>query len=157
MPYIGTQPLTGQFTKLTAISAGAGGLTDTYPLTKGAAAFFPATAEQLIVSLNGVTQAPNDAYTVSGSSIQFAEDLTTSDTIDYILALGEVGNSVVPTDGSVTADKFSSSVYKDGIRINGSTATDSITIASGERAMVAGDYTIPTSKTLTVNGVLTIV
>ena len=157
MPYIGTQPLTGQFTKLTAISAGAGGLTDTYPLTKGAAAFFPATAEQLIVSVNGVTQAPNDAYTVSGSSIQFAETLTTADTIDYILALGEVGNSVVPTDGSVTADKFSSSVYKDGIRINGSTATDSITIASGERAMVAGDYTIPTNKTLTVNGVLTIV
>tara|TARA_R110000851_G_scaffold116283_1_gene242468 strand:- start:2319 stop:2792 length:474 start_codon:yes stop_codon:yes gene_type:complete len=157
MPYIGTQPLTGQFTKLTAISAGAGGLTDTYPLTKGSAAFFPATTEQLIVSVNGVTQAPNDAYTVSGSSIQFAETLTTSDTIDYILALGEVGNSVVPTDGSVTADKFSSSVYKDGIRINGSTATDSITIASGERAMVAGDYTIPTSKTLTVNGVLTIV
>ena len=33
MPYIGKQPLTGQFTKLTAISAGAGGLTDTYPLT----------------------------------------------------------------------------------------------------------------------------
>tara|TARA_R110000765_G_scaffold407790_1_gene505273 strand:+ start:1733 stop:2206 length:474 start_codon:yes stop_codon:yes gene_type:complete len=157
MPYIGIQPLTGQFTKLTAISAGAGGLTDTYPLTKGAAAFFPATAEQLIVSVNGVTQAPNDAYTVSGSSIQFAETLTTADTIDYILALGEVGNSVVPTDGSVTADKFSSSVYKDGIRINGSTATDSITIASGERAMVAGDYTIPTNKTLTVNGVLTIV
>ena len=157
MPYIGTQPLTGQFTKLTAISAGANSLTDTYPLTKGSAAFFPATAEQLIVSVNGVTQAPNDAYTVSGSSIQFAETLTTADTIDYILALGEVGNSVVPTDGSVTADKFSSSVYKDGIRINGSTATDSITIASGERAMVAGDYTIPTSKTLTVNGVLTIV
>jgi len=157
MPYIGKQPLTGQFTKLTAITAGANSLTDTYPLTKGAAAFFPATAEQLIVSVNGVTQAPNDAYTVSGSSIQFAEILTTADTIDYILALGEVGNSVVPTDGSVTADKFSSSDYKDGIRINGSTATDSITIASGERAMVAGDYTIPTSKTLTVNGVLTIV
>jgi hypothetical protein len=157
MPYIGKQPLTGQFNKLDAIAAGANSLTDTYPLTKSTAAFFPATAEQLIVSVNGVTQAPNDAYTVSGSSIQFAEDLTTSDTIDYILALGEVGNSVVPTDGSVSADKFSSSVYKDGIRINGSTATDSITIASGERAMVAGDYTIPTSKTLTVNGVLTIV
>ncbi len=157
MPYIGTQPLTSKFTKLTAIRAGAGGLTDTYPLTKGAAAFFPATAEQLIVSVNGVTQAPNDAYTVSGSSIQFAETLTTADPLDYILALGEVGNSVGTTDGSVTADKFSSSVYKDGMRINGSTATDSITIASGERAMVAGDYTIPTSKTLTVNGVLTIV
>ena len=157
MPYIGKQPLTGQFNKLDAITAGANSLTNTYPLTKSTAAFFPATAEQLIVSVNGVTQAPNDAYTVSGSSIQFAEDLTTADTIDYILALGEVGNSVVPTDGSVSADKFSSSVYKDGIRINGSTATDDVTIASGERAMVAGDYTIPTNKTLTVNGELTIV
>ena len=152
--YIGSQTLTGQFIKLTAITASA---TDTYALTKGSAAFFPATAEQLIVSVNGVTQAPNDAYSVSGSNIIFTENLTTADTIDYILALGEVGNSVVPTDGSVSADKFSSSVYKDGIRINGSQATDDVTIASGERAMVAGDYTIPTNKTLTVNGVLTIV
>ena len=154
MPYIGTQPLTGQFNKLTAITASA---TDTYALTKGSASFFPATAEQLIVSVNGVTQAPNDAYSVSGSNIIFTETLSSSDTIDYILALGEVGNSVVPTDGSVTGDKFSSTVYRDGIRINGSSATDNVTIASGERAMVAGDYTIPTSKTLTVNGVLTIV
>ena len=136
MPYIGKQPLTGQFTKLTAISAGAGGLTDTYPLTKGSAAFFPATAEQLIVSVNGVTQAPNDAYSVSGSNIIFTEDLTTSDTVDYILALGEVGMSVVPTDGSVTGDKFSSTVYRDGIRINGSQATDNVTIASVGNALV---------------------
>ena len=58
---------------------------------------------------------------------------------------------------AITGDKFSSTVYRDGIRINGSSATDNVTIASGERAMVAGDYTIPTNKTLTVNGVLTIV
>ena len=75
MPYIGTQPLTGQFTKLTAITASA---TDTYALTKGSAAFFPATAEQLIVSVNGVTQAPNDAYSVSGSNIIFTETLSSS-------------------------------------------------------------------------------
>ena len=82
------------------------------------------TAEQLIVSVNGVTQAPNDAYSVSGSNIIFTETLSSSDTIDYILALGEVGNSVVPTDGSVTGAKFSSTVYyRDGIRINGSQAT----------------------------------
>jgi hypothetical protein len=143
MPYIGTQPLTGQFTKLTAITASA---TDTYALTKGSAAFFPATAEQLIVSVNGVTQAPNNAYSVSGSNIIFTENLSSADTIDYILALGEVGNSVVPTDGSVTGDKFSSTVYRDGIRINGSSATDNVTIASGERAMVAGDYTIPSKQ-----------
>ena len=56
MPFIGNQPLTGQFNKLDAITAGANSLTDTYPLTKGSAAFFPATAEQLIVSVNGFYQ-----------------------------------------------------------------------------------------------------
>jgi len=154
MPFIGVQPLTGHFTKLDAITASA---TATYALIKSSASFSPATAEQLIVSVNGVTQAPNDAYSVSGSNIIFTETLSSSDTIDYILALGEVGNTVVPTDGSVTGAKFSSTVYRDGIRINGSQATDNVTIASGERAMVAGDYTIPTNKTITVNGVLTIV
>ena len=155
MPYIGRPLLAGSYNKLDNITISS--TTDTFALTKGTAAFNPATAEQLIVSVNGVTQAPRDAYSVSGSNIIFTENLTTSDTIDYIVSLGEVGNSVVPTDGSVTGAKFSSTVYRDGIRINGSQATDNITIASGERAMVAGDYTIPTNKTLTVNGVLTIV
>ena len=155
MPYIGRPLLAGSYNKLDNITISS--TTDTFSLTKGTAAFTPATAEQLIVSVNGVTQAPNDAYSVSGSDIIFTENLTTSDTIDYIVSLGEVGNSVVPTDGSVTGAKFSSTVYRDGIRINGSQATDNVTIASGERAMVAGDYTIPTNKTLTVNGVLTIV
>ena len=155
MPYIGRPLLAGSYNKLDNITISS--TTDTFSLTKGTAAFTPGTAEQLIVSVNGVTQAPNDAYSVSGSSIIFTENLTTSDTIDYIVSLGEVGNSVVPTDGSVTGAKFSSTVYRDGIRINGSQATDNVTIASGERAMVAGDYTIPTNKTLTVNGVLTIV
>lgn len=155
MPYIGKPLLAGSYNKLDNITISS--TTDTFALTKGTAAFNPATAEQLIVSVNGVTQAPRDAYSVSGSNIIFTENLTTSDTIDYIVSLGEVGNSVVPTDGSVTGAKFSSTVYRDGIRINGSQATDNVTIASGERAMVAGDYTIPTNKTLTVNGVLTIV
>ncbi len=155
MPYIGRPLLAGSYNKLDNITISS--TTDTFALTKGTAAFNPATAEQLIVSVNGVTQAPRDAYSVSGSNIIFTENLTTSDTIDYIVSLGEVGNSVVPTDGSVTGAKFSSTVYRDGIRINGSQATDNVTIASGERAMVAGDYTIPTNKTLTVNGVLTIV
>ena len=100
MPYIGRPLLAGSYNKLDNIIISSP--TDTFALTKGTAAFTPATAEQLIVSVNGVTQAPRDAYSVSGSNIIFTENLTTSDTIDYIVSLGEVGNSVVPTDGSVT-------------------------------------------------------
>ena len=71
--------------------------------------------------------------------------------------MGSSLNTGVPSAGSVQGTQLSSTIYRDGIRINGSEATDNVTIASGERAMVAGDYTIPTNKTLTVNGVLTIV
>ena len=156
MPYIGTQPLTGEFIKLDSIAASA---TDTYPLTRGSAAFFPASAEQLIVSLNGVTQAPVDAFSVSGSSIVFSESLSGTDTIDYILALGEIGNSIVPTDGSVTSAKLSSTLGRGTapIRVNTNSLTTNQTIASGENAGVFGPFTIPTSVTLTVNGTFTVV
>ena len=129
-------------------------------MTVNGAAYKPATAEQLIVSVNGVTQAPNNAYSVSGSNLIFTENLSASDNIDYVLALGEVGNTIVPTDGSVDANKFSSSVSRGGsamIRVNGSTLNENVTIASGERAMVSGDFTIGSNTTLTINGVLTVV
>ena len=60
--YIGQQPLTGQFNQLDGITISS--TTDTFALTKSTASFSPATAEQLIVSVNGVTQAPNNAYSV---------------------------------------------------------------------------------------------
>lgn len=157
MPYIGTQPLTGQFKMVTVPSASA---TDTYAMTVNGAAYKPATAEQLIVSVNGVTQAPNSSFSLSGSNLIFSENLSSSDTIDYVLSLGEVGNSVTPTDGSVDANKFSSTVARGGsamIRVNGSTLNENVTIASGERAMVSGDFTIGSNTTLTINGVLTVV
>lgn len=157
MPYVGTQPQTGRFIQLDSITASA---TDTYALTKNSVAFRPATAEQLIVSLNGVTQAPNDAYSISGGNIIFASNLSATDVIDYIICLGEVGNSVVPTDGSVTTDKLSSTISRGGaanIRVNPNSLTVNTTIASGENALVAGPFTIGSSTTLTVNGTFTVV
>ena len=157
MPYIGKQPLTGAFQMISVPNASA---TATYAMTKNSAAFFPASAEQLIVSLNGVIQQANNSFSVSGSNLIFSENLTANDTIDFVLCLGEVGNTVVPTDGSVDANKFSSSVSRGGsamIRVNGSTLNENVTIASGERAMVSGDFTIGSNTTLTINGVLTVV
>ena len=154
MPYIGKQPATGKFQIVSVPSASA---TATYAMTVNSAAFKPATAEQLIVSVNGVTQAPNTAYSVSGSNIIFSEDLTASDNIDYILALGEVGNTVTPTDGSVDANKLSSTISRGGaanIRVNPNSLTTDTTIASGENALVAGPFTL--SAELTVNGTFTV-
>lgn len=155
MPYIGKQPLAGQFKTVTVPSASA---TATYAMTVNGAAYKPATAEQLIVSLNGVTQAPNDAYSVSGSNLIFASALSSSDNIDYVLALGEVGNTVTPTDGSVDTNKLSSTISRGGaahIRVNPNSLTVDTTIASGENALVAGAFTL--NATLTVNGSFTVV
>lgn len=157
MPYIGKQPLAGQFKTVTVPSASA---TDTYAMTVSGAAYKPATAEQLIVSVNGVTQAPNAAYSVSGSNLIFSENLSASDTIDYVLSLGEVGNTVTPTDGSVDANKLSSTISRGGtahIRVNSNTLQENVTIASGENALVAGAFTIGSGVTLTVNGTFTVV
>ena len=154
MPYIGVAPSSGLFKKLDGITVVNGQAA--YTMQYSSANFNPATAEQLIVSVNGVIQAPNDAYTVSGSTITFSENLTTGDVIDFIVALGEVGNTVTPVDGSVDANKLSSSIAKDAmIRVNDNELTNDVTIAADERAMVAGDFKV--SATLTVNGVLTIV
>lgn len=154
MPYIGKQPLAGQFKKLDSITVVNNQAA--YTMQYNSSNFKPATAEQLICSVNGVVQAAGDAYTVSGSTITFSENLVTGDVIDFIVALGEVGNTVTPTDGSVDINKMSSSIMKDaGIRLNDNELTNDVTIAASERAMVAGDFKV--SANLTINGVLTIV
>tara|TARA_A100001388_G_scaffold271248_1_gene249780 strand:+ start:1656 stop:2480 length:825 start_codon:yes stop_codon:yes gene_type:complete len=104
MPYIGTQPLTGQFKKLDAISVVNGQAA--YTLNYNSAAYKPATANALLVSVNGVIQAAGDAYTISGSTITFTENLVTGDVIDFIIALGDTGSAVTPVDGSVTTAKL---------------------------------------------------
>ena len=154
MPYVGRQNVTGEFIKLDAITTSA---TNTFNLQRNGAAFAPGTAEQCIVSVNGVTQAPGDAYNISGSQIVFTETLSANDVIDYILVMGSALSSGVPSTGSVQGTHLSTTLFRDPLRINDATISDNITIGTSERAMVAGDITIDSGKTLTVNGVLTIV
>ena len=60
----------------------------------------------MIVSLNGVIQAPQDAYTVTGSTITFDSALTSSDVIDFILILGNTDPIGTPADGTVSTSKL---------------------------------------------------
>ena len=156
MPYIGKQPIQGEFIKLDSITTSG---TATFALQRAGNAYTPANAQSLIVSLNGVTQAPIDAYTLNGSNIVFASALTSSDVIDYILVMGETGSLTTPADGTVTAAKFSSTIARSNtpIYINTNTITTSQTIASGENGFLAGPVTINTGVTLTVNGTFTVV
>jgi hypothetical protein len=98
MPFIGKSPQVGAFQLIDSITTSA---TDTYALTVSGSAYIPESARNLIVSLNGVTQAPESAYTVSGSNIVFASALTASDVIDYILVIGDAVDIGTPSDNTV--------------------------------------------------------
>ena len=68
MSYIGKTPAVGNFVKLDAISTSS---TNTYNLTVDSVAFVPESANHMLVSLNGVIQAPLSSFSVSGSTITF--------------------------------------------------------------------------------------
>jgi hypothetical protein len=119
MAYIGKQPVVGNFVKLDAITTSA---TATYNLLSGGVAYFPQTANNCIVSLNGVIQSPTSAYTISGSTIVFSDALTASDSIDFILVLGDVLNIGTPSDATVTNAKLALTA--------GSAGTPAISIAA---------------------------
>jgi hypothetical protein len=103
MAYIGRIPQVGNYFKLDAITTSS---TATYNLLKGGVAYVPETAYHILVSLNGVIQSPIDAYTVSGSTITFASSLSGTDTINFILVLGDTLAIGTPSDGTVTDAKI---------------------------------------------------
>ena len=104
MPYIGQQPITGNFIKLDTISVVNGQAT--YSMQKDSANFSPASAQQMLVSLNGIIQNPGSSFTISGHQISFASNLVTGDVIDYILILGDVLNVGTVSDNTITNDKL---------------------------------------------------
>ena len=110
MAYLGRQPISGNFVKLDAITTSA---TTTFNLLNGGVAYFPQSANNCIVSLNGVIQSPTSAYTISGSTIVFSDALTSSDTIDFILVLGDVLNIGTPSDNTISLAKLTATGTKD--------------------------------------------
>ena len=131
MPFIGKQPEVGAYQLIDSITTSA---TATYALTVDGSAYFPASARNLIVSLNGVTQAPESAYTVSGSDIVFASPLTPSDVIDYILVIGDAVDIGTPSDGTVGTSQMSYPLGNfSSTGIDDNATSTAITIDSNQR------------------------
>tara|TARA_R110001592_G_C13064175_1_gene741245 strand:+ start:199 stop:1230 length:1032 start_codon:yes stop_codon:yes gene_type:complete len=121
MAYIGKTPQVGNYVKLDAITCSS---TNTYNLAQDSVAFTPESALHMMVSLNGVIQAPLTSFSVSGSTITFLPSsgtLSSSDTIDFILVLGNTLDIGTPSDSTVTNAKtnFVSSSSSAGLSIKG--------------------------------------
>ena len=123
MSYIGKSPSIGSYSMLDNLTASA---TASYSLTLDSVAFVPESANHLIVSLNGVIQKAGSSFTVSGSTLTFSSALTSSDSIDFVLALGSVLDIGTPSDATVTNAKtnFVSTSSAAGLQIKGDGTTD---------------------------------
>lgn len=122
MSYIGKEPQVGGYNMLDALTASA---TASYSLTLDSVAFVPESANHLICSLNGVIQKAGSSFTVSGSTLTFSSALTSSDSIDFVLALGNVLDIGTPSDSTVTNAKtnFVSTSSAAGLQIKGDNTT----------------------------------
>ena len=89
--------------KLDAITPSTATGAGPYNLTKDSVAFVPASAEQMIISINGVIQYGN--FTVNSSTVTFDAALTDSDVCDFIYQMG-TGLLTTPVDGSVNTSQL---------------------------------------------------
>jgi hypothetical protein len=110
MSYIGKEPQVGGYNMLDSLTASA---TADYTLQLDGVNFTPESANHLIVSLNGVIQKAGSSFTVSGSTLSFSSALTVSDSIDFVLALGNVLDIGTPSDNTVSLAKLTATGTKD--------------------------------------------
>ena len=103
MTYVGAVPTTGDFKKLDSITTSSA---TTFNLRQGGVAVYPQSANHCIVSLNGVIQAPVDAFTIVNDTIVFASSLASSDVINFILVLGNINDIGTPSDDTVSQAKI---------------------------------------------------
>ena len=151
MPFIGQEPITGAFHKLDAITTSS---TNTYNLLLNGGAYSPASANHLMVSVNGVIQSPGSSFTISGSQITFIPSsgtLTSSDSIDFIMAYGDVLNIGTPSDGTVSTNKLANSAVTDTKVASGISASKLTTGTLPSTQMPVGSIIQVTQATVSGN------
>ena len=140
MAYIGKTPVIGNFVKLDSITVVNGQAA--YTMQNGGVNFTSYdNVNQFLVSLNGVLQAPTDSFTVSGSTLTFASNLSTGDVIDFVLVLGNSLDIGTPSDNTVSLAKLTATGTKDAttfLRGDNTFATVSGGLVKLSETIVAG-------------------
>ena len=147
MSYIGKTPTVGNFQVCDSLTATT---TADYTLQVGGVNISPESANHMLVSLNGVLQAPTSSFTVSGATLSFASALTGNDSIDFVMLLGNVLDIGTPSDGTITEPKLAANTG--GIVDWQAVATASATMVAGrgyfvDTSSAAITMTLPASAT----------
>ena len=139
MPYLGRQPSIGRFAHLDDITSSFNSACTTFSLMQSAVALVPGAASNLIISLGGVLQEPEVAYTVTGSSIIFSSAPANTQPFFGIL-LGDVLDVGQVSQGAV---------------INATSLTVGANVSMNTTTLLVGNSTVNTMITagsVTVNG-----
>ena len=130
MPYIGRSTITGNYVKCSTLTPD--GSTTTFTLTNSidSSNVYPGSENSMIVSVSGVIQAPGDAYTINNNQIVFSAAPEVSDTIDFIIVLGDLVSIGTPSDGTVTSSKLASGFFSTDKSNTGDGSTTAFTINS---------------------------
>ena len=149
MPYIGRQIARGQNRKIDDVSSSFNGGTATFNLRVDGEAVYPATTQQLFVSIGGVMQNPGTDFTVAGDQVTFTT-APASGLSFFALMQGDAVDTNTPGDGTVTTSKIGDSqvtTAKIGDdQVTGAKLADNITISS--TSTITGSVVSDTSGNL---------
>lgn len=108
MAYLGRGLDRGNYLKLDDLQPQFNGSTTTFNLTSGGQAFYPGSSYSLLVSLAGVIQEPESAFTIDQNQIIFATPPGGTESF-FCLVLGVPLAVGIPAEGSVTSNIISNS------------------------------------------------
>ena len=140
MPYVGRDLSIGDRKILTPTGTTPA---TSFTLQNASVDYYPSAAQNLIVSVGGVIQAPITSYTITGATIDFLGVSVAAANIDFIVAQGENVDVGTPSDGTISAAKLSSTFYTEN-----PITYSNITVSASSNAMAAGPVTI--TGTLTI-------
>ena len=123
MPYLGRQIARGQNRKIDDVSSSFNGGTATFNLRADGDPVYPASTQQLFVSVGGVMQSPGTDFTVSGDQVTFTT-APAGGLSFFALMQGDAVDINTPGDGTVTTSKIGDD------QITGAKLADNITIAT---------------------------
>ena len=111
MAYVGKAPATGRYSILDDISGSFTGSTPgPFNLTVNGTAISPGNEANCIISVSGVIQESQSAYTITGSQITFTSNPASSDTF-FGTVLGDTFDIGTPTDATVSASSLATTFF----------------------------------------------
>ena len=149
MAYVGRSPNIGD-RKILSVTGSSPATS--YVLQHNSVNYSPSASQNLMVSVNGVIQEPDVAYTVSNATLDFNGVSVAIADIDFVVAMGESVDVGTPSDGTVATSKLSGTFHLE----NPTTYTD-LSITSGKNAMLVGTVTINGTLTVPANSTLVVI